>query len=101
MALALAAHDQRGVHVHVMAGKVQANQALEDHRVRRLRSREKDEQTSSSAAISDHIEDSAEARGLLELARSHAIQRIEQAADGVEEAAAARVEGHEVEGAEG
>jgi len=101
VALALAAHDQRGVHVHVVASKVQADQTLEDHRVRRLRSRKEDEQASSSAAISDHVENGAEARGLLELARGHAVQRIEQAADGVEEAAAARVEGHEVEGAEG
>lgn len=31
VALALASHGQRGIHVHVVAGKVQANQELEDH----------------------------------------------------------------------
>jgi tRNA G26 N,N-dimethylase Trm1 len=101
VALALAAHHQRRVHVHVMAGEIQTDQALENHRVRGLRSGKEDQQASGRAAISDHVEDGAEASGLLELARGHAVQRIEEAADGVEEAAAARVEGHEVEGAEG
>lgn len=100
MALALAAHDQSRIHVHVVAGEVQADQALEDHGVGGLRSGEEDQQASSRAAVSDHVQHSTKASGLLELARGHAIQRIEKAADGVEEAAAARVEGHEVEGAE-
>lgn len=100
MALALAAHDESRVHVHVVAGKVQADQTLEDHRVGGLRSGEEYQQTGGSAAISNHVEDGAKAGALLELARGHTIQSIEQAADGVEEAAAARVEGHEVEGAE-
>jgi len=100
VALALAAHDQGRVHVHVVAGEVQADQALEDHRVGGLRSGEEDQQTSGRAAVGDHIQHSTEASGLLKLARGHAIQRIEKTADRVEEAAAARVEGHEVEGAE-
>lgn len=100
MALALATHDQSRIHVHVVAGKVQADQALEDHRVGGLRSGQEDQQASGRAAVSDHVQHSTKTSGLLELARGHAIQRIEETADGVEEAAAARVEGHEVEGAE-
>lgn len=96
MALTLAAHNQSRIHVHVVAGKVQANQALEDHRVGGLRSGEEDQQTGGSAAVSDHVQHGTKASGLLEFARSHAVQSIEEAADGVEEAASARVEGHEV-----
>lgn len=100
VALALSAHDQGSVHVHVVAGEVQADQTLEDHRVCGLCSGQEDQQTSGSAAIGDHVQDCAETGGLLELARGHTIQSIEKAADGVKEAASARVERHEVEGAE-
>ena len=100
VALALAAHDQSRIHVHVVAGKVQADQTLEDHGVGGLCSGEEDQQASGRAAVSDHVQHGTKASGLLELARSHAIESIEKTADGVEEAAAARVEGHEVEGAE-
>ena len=100
MALALAAHDKGRIHVHVVAGKVQADQTLEDHGVGRLRGGEEDQQASGRAAVSDHVQHGTKASGLLELARGHAIQSIEKTADRVEEAAAARVEGHEVEGAE-
>lgn len=97
MALTLAAHDQGGVHVHVVTCKVQADQELEDHREGGFRSGEEDQQAGGSAAIGDHVQNGAEAGGLLELARCHAIEGIEQAADGVQEAAAARVKRHEVE----
>lgn len=97
MALALAAHGQRGVHVHVVACKVQADQQLEDHRECGFRSGEEDQQAGGSAAIGDHVQNGSETGGLLELARRHAIKSVEQAADGVEEAAAARVQRHEVE----
>jgi len=100
VALALATHDQGRIHVHVVASKVQADETLKDHRVGGLRSGEEDQQASGRAAVSDHVQHGTKASGLLELARSHTIKRIEEAADGVEEAAAARVEGHEVEGAE-
>lgn len=101
MALALSAHDQSGVHVHVVAGKVQADQALEDHRVGGFGGREEDEQARGGAAVGDHVQDGAETGRLLEFARGKAIESVEKAADGVEEAAAARVKGHEVQGAEG
>ena len=100
MALALAAHNQCRIHLHVVASEIQADQTLEDHGVGGLRGGEEDQQASGRAAISDHVQHSTKASGLLELARGHAVQRIEKTADGVEEAAAARVEGHEVERAE-
>lgn len=100
MALALATHDQGRIHVHIVAGKVQADQTLENHGVGGLRSGQEDQQASGRAAVGDHVQDGTKASGLLELACGHAIQSIEKAANGVEEAAAARVEGHEVEGAE-
>jgi hypothetical protein len=97
VALALAAHDQGSVHVHVVACEVQADQDLEDHREGGFRGGEEDQQAGGCAAIGDHVQDCAEAGGLLEFARSHAIEGIEQAADGVQEAATARVQRHEVE----
>jgi len=100
VALALTSHYQSRIHVHVVASEVQADQTLEDHGVGGLRGGEEDQQARSRAAVSDHVQHSTESSGLLELARCHAIQGIEEAADGVEEAAAPRVEGHEVEGAE-
>lgn len=42
MALRLSAHDQRRIHVHVMTGKVQADQTLEDGGVGWFGGREED-----------------------------------------------------------
>jgi len=55
VALALAAHDQRGVHVHVVACKVQADQELEDHGEGGFRGGEEDQQAGGSAAVGDHV----------------------------------------------
>ena len=101
MALALPAHAQRGVHVHVVAREVQADEELEDGGVGGLGAGEEDEQAGGGAAVGDHVEHGAEAGRLAELARRPAVEGVEQAGDGVEEAAAAGVEGHEVEGGEG
>lgn len=101
MALALPAHAQRAVHVQVMAREVQTDQQLEDHAVRGLGGREEDEQAGGRAPVGHHVEDGAEARALRELARGPAVQGVEEAGDGVQEAAAARVDGHEVEGCYG
>ena len=101
MALPLPAHRQRGIHMHIMAREVQTNQHLEDNAVGRFRTGEEDEEAGCCAAVGDHVEDGAEARGLPEFARGEAVQGVEEAGDGVEEAAAAGVQGHEVEGCEG
>ena len=97
MALALPAHGQRGVHVDVVAGKVQRDQPLEHHAVGGLGGCEEDEQARRRAAVGDHIEHGAEARTLVELARRPAVQRVEQARDGVQKAAATGVQRHEVQ----
>jgi hypothetical protein len=91
VALLLPAHTQGRVHVHVMAREVERYQALEDHAVGRLCGCKEDQQARSGAAISDHIEDSAKAGGLVEAARGPAVKRVEKAGDGVEKAAAAWV----------
>lgn len=101
MRRALAAHSQGSIHVHVMAGQIQADQALEDPAVRWLRRRQEDEQARGGAPIGHHIKDRAEARALVVLAGGDAIERVQKAGHGVEEAASARVQGHEKEGSEG
>lgn len=101
MAAASAAHGQRGVHVHVVTSKIQADQALEQDCPGGFRDGEEDEQTGRRTAVRHHVQHGAEARGLLEVAGGVAIEGVEQAADGVEEAAAARVQRHVVERADG
>ena len=101
MTLALAAHGQRGIHVNVMAGQIQADEALEDHAVGGFGGGQEDEQARGSAAVGHHVQDGAEARALVVAAGGDAVEGVEQARDGVEEAAAARVQGHEVERDEG
>ncbi len=93
-----AAHDERGVHVHVVAGKVEGDEALEDNGPAGKRRREEDEQARGGAAVGDHVEDGAEAGGLLKEAGGVAVDGVEEARDAVEERASARVQGHVVEG---
>ena len=99
--LADAAHDQRGVHVHVVAGEVEGDEALEDDGPAREGGGEEDEQARRRAAVGHHVEHGAEARRLAEVARGVAVESVEEARDAVEQRAGARVEGHVVEGAEG
>lgn len=96
-----AAHDQCGVHVNVVAGKVERDEALEDNGPARERGRQEDEQTRRGAAVRDHVENRAEARGLLVVARRVAVEGVEQAGDAVEERARARVQRHVVEREDG
>lgn len=101
VALPAAAHDQRRVHVRVMAGQVQADQQLEDQAPPGEGTREEDEQAGGGAAVGDHVEDGAEAGGLVEAAGGDAVEGVEQAGDAVEDGAGAGVEGHVVEGGDG
>ena len=101
MALPLPAHRKRGIHMHVMTRKVQTDQDLEDDAVRGLCAGEEDEQAGGRAAVGDHVEYGAEAGRLPEFAGCEAVERVEEAGDGVEEGAAPWVQGHEVEGGEG
>lgn len=77
MTLGLPAHGESRVHVHVMAGEVQADQHLEDHAVGRLGGREEDEQAGRRAAVRHHVQHRAEPRALPELARREAVERVE------------------------
>ena len=99
MRFSLSTHRKRSIHMHVMACEIQAYQPLEDHAICRLRGRQEYQQTGRRATVGDHVQHRTKAGRLLKLARCKAIQSIEEAGDGVEEAASARVERHEVKAA--
>lgn len=65
MALRAAAHAQGRVHVHVVAGQVQGDQALEDDAPPGEGLREEHEQTGCGAAVGDHVQHGAELGALL------------------------------------
>lgn len=65
--------------MHVVASKVESNQALEDDSPSRESGREEDDKTSCSAAIGNHVENSTEASRLLVDTRGVAIKGIEKA----------------------
>lgn len=87
--------------MHIMARQIQTNETLEDHGVSWFGRSEEDEQASGGAAIGHHVEDGAEAGALLKFAGGDAVDGVEEAGDAVEEAAAAGVEGHEVQAGKG
>lgn len=101
MALPLPAHGQRRIHVDIVTGEIQTDQCLEDDGVGGFGAGEKDQEAGGGAAVGDHVEDGAELGGLAEFAGGEAVEGVEEAGDGVEEGAAAGVQGHEVEGGEG
>ena len=78
VALTAATHGQSGIHVHVVAGEVETDQELEDHAPARLGCRQENEQAGCCAAVCHHVQHSAELGGLIELARSVAVQGIQQ-----------------------
>ncbi len=53
--------DEGGVHVHVVAGKVDGDEALEENGPAGPGGREEDEEARGSATIGHHVEDGAEA----------------------------------------
>lgn len=60
-------HGQCRVHVHVMAGQIQANQRLEENRPSRPGGTQEDQQTSRRASICDHVEHRPKPGCLLEI----------------------------------
>lgn len=64
--------------MHVMAGKVKSNQALENNGPPREGGGEEDNKTGCSTAICDHIKNSAKASGLFVDTRGVAIEGIEE-----------------------
>lgn len=92
-----ASDDEGGVHVHVVARKVEGDEALEENGPSRKGRGQEDEQARGGAAIRHHVEDGAEARRLLEEAGSVAVESVEQAGDTVEDGAGSGVQRHVVE----
>lgn len=91
VALAGTAHAQRGVHVHVVAGKIQTDQALEDDGPARESGGQEDQQAGRCAPIRHHVQHGTKLCRLVELARGHTIQSIEEAGNAVEQRACAWV----------
>lgn len=76
MALALCAHGQSGIHVDVVTGQVQADQALEDDAPSRPGRGQEDQQTGRGTSIGYHVENCSECGGLVESSGSQAIEGI-------------------------
>lgn len=96
-----AAHGQRRIHVHVVAGKVERNQALEHDGPAREGRRQEDEQARRGAAVRDHVKDGAEAGRLLKVPRSIAVEGVEEAGYAVQQRACAGMQGHVIERGDG
>lgn len=101
VALIRPAHDKCGIHVDVVTGKVQRDQALEEDGPPREGRRQEDEEARSRAAIRDHIKYSAEARALLVQASGVTVEGVEKTRDAVENGACSWVQRHIVEGCYG
>lgn len=91
VAPARAAHHQRGIHVHVVAGEVEGDEALEDDGPAREGGGEEDEQTRRRAAVRHHIEDGAEAGRLAEVAGGVAVEGVEETGHAVHDCAGSRM----------
>lgn len=98
MARVGATDNQGSVHVHIVAGEVERNQALEHNRPSREGRGQKHQQARGGAAVRDHVQHGAEASRLVECSGSISVEGVEQARDAVEQGARARVQGHIVEG---
>lgn len=101
VALCAATHAQGCVHVHVVAGQIERDQALEDNAPARKSLGEEDEQARGCAAVGDHVQHGAELGTLLVGTGCVAVKRIEEARHAVKRCAGARVEGHVVKRDEG
>lgn len=93
--------DEGDVHVHVVAGKVEGDEGLEENGPAGKGRGEKDEEARRGAAVGDHVEDGAEAGGLLKDAGGVAVEGVEEAGDAVEDGAGSRMQGHVVERGDG
>ena len=78
MAFAGATHGQGRIHVHVMAGQVERNQALKDDGPAGESRCEEDEQARCCTSIGDHVKKSAEASRLVKVARGITVESIEE-----------------------
>lgn len=78
VALAGTTPAQSSIHVHVMAGHVQANQALENNGPPRPGRAQENKQTSSCATVCHHIKHGTKGGRLVEISRGVSIQGIQQ-----------------------
>ena len=83
MAVTYAAHDQSRVHVHVVTGEVETDEALEEDGPARECGGEEDQKARCCAAVRHHVQDGAEARRLAEVSGSVAVEGVEEARDTV------------------
>lgn len=100
MTLVGTTHTQRSVHVHVVTGQVQADQALKDDSPSGPGGAQEDNQARSRAAVGHHVQHGAEGGRLVKVTRCISIQCVEQTRHAVQKRTCARVEGHIVEGRE-
>lgn len=91
-----AANHKRSIHVHVVAGEIESNQALEKNGPSREGRGQEDEEARRGAAIRHHVENGAETRRLFKNSGGVAINGIEEARDAVQDGAGSRVDGHVV-----
>ncbi len=99
--LPLRPHRQGRIHVDIVTGQVQADQALKDDAPPRPRRREEHQQTRRRAAIGDHVENGAEGGGLVVAAGGYAVESVEEAGNRVQEGTGSGVERHVVERGDG
>lgn len=78
VALAGTTPAQGGIHVHVMAGHVQANQTLENNGPPRPSRAQENKQTSSGATVCHHIKHCTKGGRLVEVSRGVPIQGVQQ-----------------------
>lgn len=98
VALAGTSHAQGRVHVHVVTGHVQSDQALEDNGPSWPGGAQEDQQTRGRAPIRHHVQHRTKCGRLVIVARRISIQSIQQARHAVKEGARPRVQRHIVEG---
>jgi hypothetical protein len=79
------------LHVHVVTGQIQADEALKQDGPSRVCGGQEAEQTASCASVGDHVKHGAKFCGLVELAGGIAVQGIQQAREGVEDCAVMRM----------
>lgn len=101
VALVRATHAQSGIHVHVVTGQIQADQALENNGPPGPGGAQENDQARGRAAVRHHIQHSTKGGRLIEVTRRISIQCVEQTRDAIKQGTCSRVEGHVIKGCDG
>lgn len=99
--MALPTHGQSRVHMDVVAGEIQGNQALEQDGPSRKGRGQEHQETGSRAAVGDHVQHRTKSCGLIVPPRCQAVRGIEKARDTVQTRTRPRMKGHVVERSKG